>query len=468
MSDDIALLPASDLIAKYRDGSLSPIEATRATLARIEAHNDTLNAFNLIDEEGALAQARESEERWRIGAPRGRVDGVPTAIKDLILTKGWPTRRGSHAIDPDQPWEEDAPCVARLREHGAVLIGKTTTPEFGWKGVTDSPLTGITRNPWNPDKTPGGSSGGAAAAVACGMSALAIGTDGGGSIRIPAAFTGIFGFKPSFGRVPAYPASAFGTLSHVGPMTRTVTDAAIMMSVIAEPDVRDWYALPPADGGKSADYTQNLDRGIEGKRIAYSPTLGGHKVEPEIAALAAAAAQRFTELGAQVEEVDPGLPDCAEPFRYHWYAGAAMLLSAFTKEQKARMDPGLCDVAEQGAKFTLFDYFAAVKQREAIGLAMNRFHETYDLLLTPALPLAAFEAGLERPQDYGDGRWVDWTPFSYPFNLTRQPAASVPCGLTSKGLPAGLQIVGPLYQDARVLQAARAYETLQPFQMPAL
>jgi len=468
MSEDIALLSASELVARYRDGSLSPVAAARAALARIEAHNDKLVAFNLVDAEGALEQARESEERWRIGAPRGRIDGVPTAIKDLILTKGWPTLRGSHAIDADRPWEEDAPCVARLREHGAVLIGKTTTPEFGWKGVTDSPLTGITRNPWNPERTPGGSSGGSAVAVACGMSALAIGTDGGGSIRIPAAFTGIFGFKPSFGRVPAFPASPFGTLAHVGPMTRTVSDAALMMSVIAEPDVRDWYALPPADGGKAADYSQHLDRGIKGRRIAFSPTLGGHKVEPEIATLVAAAAQRFAELGAHVEEVDPQLPDSAEPFRFHWFTGAAVLLSGFTEAQKKRMDPGLCDVAAQGAKFSLLEYFAAVKQREAIGMAMNRFHETYDLLLTPALPLAAFEAGLEQPRDAGGDRWVDWTPFSYPFNLTRQPAASVPCGLTSDGLPAGLQIVGPLYQDSWVLQAARAFETLQPFPMPAL
>ncbi len=468
MSNDIALMSASELVAQYRDGSLSPIEATRATLARVEAHNNKLNAFNLVDAEGALNQARESEERWKIGAPRGRVDGVPTAIKDLILTKGWPTLRGSHAVRPDQPWEEDAPCVARLREHGAILIGKTTTPEFGWKGVTDSPLTGITRNPWNPERTPGGSSGGSAVAVACGMSALSIGTDGGGSIRIPAAFTGIFGFKPSFGRVPAFPASPFGTLAHVGPMTRTVTDAAIMMSVIAEPDVRDWYALPPADGGKAADYPQTLDRGVKDKRIAFSSTLGGHKVDPEIAALVAAAVKRFTDLGAHVEEADPELPDCSETFRYHWFAGAANLFTGFTKDQIEGMDPGLREVAAQGAKFSLLDYLAAVKQREAVGLAMNRFHETYDLLLTPALPIPAFEAGLEQPRNYGGDRWVDWTPFSYPFNLTRQPAASVPCGLTSQGLPAGLQIVGPLYQDSRVLQAARAFETAQPFSMPPL
>lgn len=468
MTDGIALLSASDLVARYQDGSLSPVEATQAALERIEKHNEKLVAFNLIDAERALAEARKAEERWRLGTPWSRVDGVPTAVKDILLTIGWPTLRGSHAVDPNQPWEEDAPSVARLRERGAVLIGKTTTPEFGWKGVTDSPLTGITRNPWNPERTPGGSSGGSAVAVACGMSALALGTDGGGSIRIPAGFTGIFGFKPTFGRVPAYPASPFGTLAHVGPMTRTVTDAAIMLSVIAEPDVRDWYALPPADGGKAADYTQSLERGVKGLRLAFSPTLGGNRVEPEIAKLVDDAVKVFAELGAQVEEAEPKLPDCGASFRTHWFAGAANLVAGLSEAQKARLDPGLREIAAQGAEYGLLDYLAAVKEREAIGLAMNRFHETYDLLLTPSLPLPAFEAGQEYPTGEGDERWTDWTPFSYPFNLSRQPAASVPCGLTADGLPAGLQIVGPLYQDARVLRAARAFETARPFQMPVL
>ncbi len=468
MPDDIALLSAQDLIAQYRSGNLSPVEATRAALARIAAHNPTLNAFLLIDADGALAEARKSEERWRLGAPRGRLDGVPTSIKDILLTKGWPTLRGSKATPADQPWDEDAPAVARLREHGAVLIGKTTTPEFGWKGVTDSALSGITRNPWNPERTPGGSSGGAAVAVATGMGALALGTDGGGSVRIPAAFTGIFGHKPTFGRVPAYPLSPFGTLAHIGPMTRTVTDAAILLGVISEPDVRDWYALPPQGAGKSMDYTAGLDRGVKGLRIAFSPTLGGHPVDPEIAALVAAAAHRFADLGARVEEVDPDLPDCAAPFRKHWYAGAAALLSGLNDAQRDLVEPGLRDIAAEGAAYTLLDYLAAVKQREAIGVAMNRFHDTYQLLLTPTLPIPAFEAGLEQPPGAHQDRWVDWTPFSYPFNLTRQPAASVPCGLTSAGLPAGLQIVGPLYADGLVLRAARAYEKVAPFQMPVL
>ncbi|HSR72271.1 MAG TPA: amidase, partial [Kiloniellales bacterium] len=442
--------------------SLSPVEATRALLARIERHDADLKAFCLVATEQAQAEARRSEERWRLGVPRGRLDGVPVAIKDLLLTKGWPTLRGSRTIDPDRPWDEDAPAVARLREHGAILIGKTTTPEFGWKGVTDSPLTGITRNPWDPTRTPGGSSGGAAVALAAGMTTLALGTDGGGSIRIPAGFTGVFGLKPTFGRVPAYPPSPFGTLAHVGPMTRSVTDAALLLGVICEADRRDVQALPT----EGTDYLQGLDDGIKGRRIAFSPTLGGHPVDPEVAVLVGAAARRFEELGAHVEEAEPPLPDCAGVFRIHWFAGAANLLSGFRRKQKSLIDPGLVEIAREGARLKLLDYLAAVRQREAIALVMSRFHETYDLLLTPSLPIPAFEAGLERPPGSAEGRWVDWTPFSYPFNLTRQPAASVPCGLTEAGLPVGLQIVGPLHEDGRVLRAARAFERLRPFAMP--
>jgi aspartyl-tRNA(Asn)/glutamyl-tRNA(Gln) amidotransferase subunit A len=251
-------------------------------------------------------------------------------------------------------------------------------------------------------------------------------------------------------------------------MTRTVTDAAILLSVISEPDPRDWYALPSQGLGTAVDFTVGLDDGVEGLRIGFSPTLGGNPVDPEVAALVAKAAGRFEEIGATVEEVDPGLVDCPAAFRKLWYAGAAAVLNASTAEQKTLMDPGLVTVAAEGAGYSALDYMAAVKLREAIGVAMNLFHQDYDLLLTPSLPIAAFEVGLEVPRDSGMKRWPDWTPFSYPFNLTRQPAASVPCGLTSDGLPAGLQIVGPSYADALVLRAARAYEQIQPFKMPAL
>jgi aspartyl-tRNA(Asn)/glutamyl-tRNA(Gln) amidotransferase subunit A len=462
MNPDPAALSAVQLLQLYRSRQLSPVEVTRVVLERIARFDPQVNAFCLVDEERAMAAARASEARWHKGAPCGLVDGVPATIKDLVLTKGWPTLRGSLAIGRDQPWDEDAPATARLREHGAVLLGKTTTPEFGWKAVTDCTLTGITRNPWDTGKTPGGSSGGAAVAAALGMGALHVGTDGGGSIRIPAGFTGVFGLKPSFGRVPAYPASPFGTVAHVGPITRTVADAALMLSVLALPDGRDWFALPY----EGRDYRIGLEDGVRGLRIAFSPTLGYVEVEPEVTDLVASATEAFLELGAVVEQADPGFADTLEIFRYHWYVGAANLLRDFSDDQRLKMDPGLREIAAEGSRIALMDYLSAVKRRAELGAAMRRFHETYDLLLTPTLPLAAFAAGIECPDPTRQPRWFGWAPFSNPFNLTQQPAASVPCGFTSAGLPVGLQIVGPMCADALVLRAARGFEAARPWPVP--
>src|ERR1043165_7481164 len=295
-------LTAAELSTAFANRDLSPVEVTEACLARIEALDAEINAFCLVDADVSRRQAEESEQRWLEGAPLSLLDGVPVAIKDLLLTKGWPTRRGSLTVDLKAPWTDDAPSVARLREAGAVLIGKTTTPEFGWKGSTDSPLTGITRNPWNKAKTPGGSSGGSAAALAARFAPLALGTDGGGSIRIPPAVTGTYGLKPSFGRVPAYPLSPFGSVAHVGPMSLTVLDCAMLLNVIAKPDARDWHSLPH----EPTDYAAELESGVKGKRIAFSPRLGHvQRVGPDVEALAAAAAKRFEQLGALVEQVDP-------------------------------------------------------------------------------------------------------------------------------------------------------------------
>ncbi len=455
--------PLTEVVDALARREISPVELMRATLERIEETQPTLNAFTgMRDAEALLADAREAEERIARGEARA-LEGVPLGVKDLEDAEGLVTSYGSVPFQGNVA-ERDSVQVERLRAAGAIVVGKTNSPEFGYTAVTKNLLFGVTRNPWDLERSPGGSSGGTSAAIAGGVVTLGTASDGGGSVRIPAAFTGIFGLKPSFGRVPAYPLSPFGTLAHLGPMTRTVEDAALMLTVLAEPDPRDWYALP-AEG---ADYTKGLDGGVEGLKIAFSPTLGGHRVAPEIAALVAAAAQSFVELGATVEEAEPELPDCAAAFRAHWYAGAASLLSGFSDEQKALLDPGLLEIAAEGAGYTLLDYLSAVRLREAIGITMNRFHEDYDLLLTPCLPIAAFEAGLEEPPDDAGGRWVDWTPFTYPFNLSRQPAASVPCGLTAAGLPAGLQIVGPLYADALVLRAARAYERTTNFRLPRL
>ncbi len=469
MTTDLTQCPAHELIGLYRSGQASPVEATQAVLSRIDRINPQLNAFCLVDADAALSAARASEARWqahrRSGAPVGELEGVPTSIKDLILTRGWPTLRGSRTIDPKQPWDIDAPATARLREAGAVLLGKTTTPEFGCKGETNSPATGITRNPWNPDCTPGGSSGGTAAAVAAGLGPLSVGTDGAGSVRIPAAFCGNVGLKPSFGRVPAYPLSPFGTVAHLGPHTMSVRDAALMMNVLKQADARDWTALPP----DTRDYTVGLDDGIRGLRIAYSPTLGYAKnVHPEIAAAVDAAVRQLQALGAQVEQVDPGFEVPLEITTGLWFLGAHTVWSGLSPAQQALTDPDFRAEAELGAQLSALQVQQLNQRRGVLGSHMRQFMQRYDLLVTPSVAVPAFEARAAGAVPMNPASMLGWTPFSYPFNLTQQPAVSVPCGLTRAGLPMGLQIVGPMFGDALVLRAARAFESVQPVARPRL
>ncbi|MBW0115672.1 amidase [Pseudonocardia abyssalis] len=448
-------LTAVELLAAYRSGELSPVEATRDALDRIETYDPVVNAFCLVQADEAQAAAKESEARWQRGEPEGSIDGVPTSVKDLLLTAGRPTLRGSRTIDPAGPWEVDAPAVARLREHNAVILGRTTTPELGWKGVTDSPLTGVTRNPWDPTRTAGGSSGGSAAAVALGMGALSLGTDGGGSVRIPAGFTGTSTIKPTYGRVPNWPASPYGTLAHVGPMTRSVADTALLLDVVSGFDPRDPWALAP--GLSASDAVARAQ--VSGLRIASSTTLGYVDVDPEVAAAFESAVDVFATLGASITETDPGFTDPVDAFETLWFSGAAKSIEHLGPEQRAQMDPALVRVAEQGAGASALDYLTAMAVRNDLGKAMGEFHTRYSLLLTPTLPIPAFEAGVEVPSGWPRERWTSWTPFTYPFNMTQQPAASVPCGFTRAGLPIGLQIVGPRHADAAVLAAAHAYQS---------
>jgi aspartyl-tRNA(Asn)/glutamyl-tRNA(Gln) amidotransferase subunit A len=462
---DLADCSATELLQLYRSGRASPLEATQAVLARIESLNPRLNAFCHLAGDEALSAARASEARWRSGRPCGVLDGVPASIKDLILARGWPTLRGSRTVDPKQPWDVDAPATARLREAGAVLLGKTTTPEFGCKGETNSPLTGITRNPWDPSKTPGGSSGGTAAAVAAGMGPLSVGTDGAGSVRIPAAFCGNFGFKPSFGRVPAYPLSPMGTVSHLGPHTMSVRDAALMMNVLKRPDARDWHSLPPDE----SDYLATLEAGIGGLRIAYSPTLGyAQGVDPEVAAAVQAAVQQLQAAGAQVELVDPGIEDPLPITIGLWFAGAWAIYSGLSAEQQSLADPDFAAEAEAGSKYGVLDLHRLTLARGALGAHMRQFMQRHDLLATPAVAVPAFDARPAGSTKLTPQNMLGWTPFSYPFNLTQQPACSIPCGLTQAGLPIGLQLVGPMFGDALVLRAARAYESMRPIARPSL
>jgi len=464
LSKDILSLSATQLIEQYRAKRMSPVDALNAALQQADEQNPVHNAFVVVDRESALRAARQSEGRWQRGTPLGRVDGVPTTVKDLILAKGWPTLRGSRTIDPNQKWEEDGATVARLREQGAVFLGKTTTPEFGWKGVTDSPLTGVTRNPWNTDLTPGGSSGGAAVAAALGMGWMHVATDGGGSIRIPAAFCGLFGFKPTWGIVPVHPHSPALTLWHQGPISRNVTDAALMLSVITRPDPRDWYAVP----SPGIDYTQNLDEGIRGRRIAYSRTLGYAVVDAEVARLVDAAVRKFEDLGAQVEEIDLDLEDPISIMQPLWAVALALAVAPMTTEQRAMMDQPLLDLAEPGFHLSALEYRQLEKARETFARRVTGVHPQYDLVITPQLATTAFAVNHEVPPGTHMQRWWQWSPFTYPFNLTQQPAATVPCGFASNGLPVAMQIVGAKFADHLVLKAARAYEREHPFVMPGI
>ncbi|WP_277370885.1 amidase [Rhodococcus rhodochrous] len=447
-------MTAVELVSAFSSGELSPVEVTRAVLDRIAAHDREINSFCLVDEEKALDQARRSEERWRTGYSKGLLDGVPISIKDIFLTDGWPTLRGSQAVDENQDWNVDSPVAARLREDGMVLLGKTTTPEIAWKAVTDSALYGVTTNPADTTKTAGGSSGGSAAAVAAGFGPCSVGTDGGGSIRIPASFCGVVGFKPTHGRIPIFPASPFGPLAHAGPITRTVEDAALLTDILALPDPRDPTALAPP----LTTFRGGLNREVVGMDVAYSKTLGYVDVDPEVGEIVDRAVRVLDEAGLRVTAADPGFTDPLEAFENLWAAGAATMLKTFPEGTRDKVDPGLGRVWSHGEQLGAVDYLEARAVAAAVGITMGIFHQKYNVLITPTMPIPAFEAGHDVPPGSSLTSWPQWTPFTYPFNLTQQPAISIPVGTTSAGLPVGLQIVGPRHSDDLLLAVARFAE----------
>ena len=465
-NDEICYLSAVELVSAIRAKDLSPVEITEAVLERIERLNPVLNAFCTSMADEARAAARRAEEAVVHGEELGPLHGVPVSIKDNLYVKGVRTTFGSKLLEHNVT-AEDAPIIERLRAAGAVLIGRTNSPEFGWKGATDNRVFGITRNPWNLDLTPGGSSGGASAAVAAGMGPVGIGTDGGGSVRIPAAFCGLVGLKPSFGRVPNYPATAVDSLRHTGPLTRTVSDAALVLNVLAGPDERDPNSLPTTE----RDFLSELSRGVEGLRIAYSPDLGDAQVEPEVARLCEQAVIRFTEANATVEKIDLGWGDPYECWRVFFYGGLAATLEDKLADQGDLLDPDLRKIAEEGLKLRGVDYVNAQLQRNRYWHKVRLVYDTYDLLITPSLSVPPFSVSQNDadPLPGQEPRALLWSPFTYPFNLTGQPAASVPCGWTAPGaagdfqLPVGLQIVGRRFDDWTVLQAARALEQIQPW-----
>ncbi|MEN3974552.1 amidase [Emcibacter sp. SYSU 3D8] len=458
---DLVQLSATELAARYKAGTLSPVEVAQAVFERIDARNEGVNAFILLDREGALKEAGKSEARWSKCKPKGPLDGVPVSIKEHIDVKGWPSRNSSPVIPASHRAERDAPLTARLREAGGIILGKTATPEFCWKGVTDSALHGVTRNPWDQDKTPGGSSGGAAAACALGMGALHVGTDAGGSVRIPAAFCGVFGLKPTQNRVPHNPGSVSALISQAGPITRTVADAALMLNVITRPDIRDPLALP-AD----ADFAAGLEDGVKGLRIAFWDGTRLIPFDPEVTEALKGAAETFRALGAEVVEADPGFDNQLSTFLAFWQPMSARYLENASEEALAASDPFLVRSAQKGALQPILRHYQAMADRGALAERMARFHQDFDLLLCPVTPVPPFKAGRGIYGPEGEAYKRTWTPFTFPFNISGQPAASVPCGFTRAGLPIGLQLVGPWSADALILRAARAFESVRPFTFP--
>ncbi len=452
-ADALCLMSAAELARGYADGSLSPVEVARAAMDRAEAINPVFNAFTLIDRAGAELAAAESARRWKEGAPLSPVDGVPTTLKDIVQVRGWPVRYGS-TVTPDAPWQVDAPAVALLRAAGCVFIGQTTTPEFGWKAVTDSRLCGVTRNPWNADRTSGGSSGGAAVAAATGAGVFHLGTDGGGSIRVPASFCGISGLKPTFGRVPAYPASAFGTVAHVGPMTRSAGDSLAMLRAMSGRDLADWN-----QGAGRLDPLDAVDAPLKGARIGIWMTPPSGRLDAGVRAAVEAALPVLSEPGADVAGpvTLPG-GDLLDLFHQHWFTGAAARLAAVAEAAWGAVDPGFLGVAAEGARIPATDLVRAQVRRAEFGAAMDWLLAEYDFIVSPAVSVPAFGAGLEVPERSGLARWTEWAGFSYPINLSQQPAATLCCGFTPDGLPVGLQIVGARGADARVLSAAACIE----------
>lgn len=466
---ELCFTPAVELAASIRRGELSALEAVDAVLERLERVNPAINAFALVLADEAREAAAAADSGLASGAAPGLLHGVPFTVKDMTPVAGLRTTFGSKAF-AENVTDETAVYVDRLRSAGAILLGKTTTPEFGNKALCDSPLFGQTNNPWRLTHVSGGSSGGAAAAVAAGIGPLAEGGDAAGSIRVPASCCGVVGLKPSFGRVPWFPAfSPFETVIHFGPITRTVADAALMLQVMAGPDRRDAYSIEDV----SFDFPAAVSEpDVSGLRVAYSKTLGLNEIEPEVAELTGRAARAFADdLGATVEEVDPEIPDPREHEIRFWRVFEGLCANDFVLpglDDPEDMDPHLRQLMDEGRSISAWDYYRTmVLFRGELFRSLTAFFDRYDLLLTPTLTVVPFPhpGGPAGPAEVGGTpieRFAGWH-LTYPFNLTGQPAISVPCGFSPGGLPVGLQIAGPRHADAAVLRAAAAYERAAPW-----
>jgi aspartyl-tRNA(Asn)/glutamyl-tRNA(Gln) amidotransferase subunit A len=460
---DLADLSAADLVAGYGRRQFSPVEALDAVLERIAAWEPRLNAFYVLDADGARTQAAASEHRWRTGEPAGPLDGVPVTLKENIATRGCPLPMGTAASDL-VPAPEDGPAAARLRETGAVLLGKTTMPDYGMISSGLSSRHGSTRNPWDTHRNPGGSSAGAGAAAAAGYGPLHVGTDIGGSIRLPAGWCGVVGFKPSFGRIPVDPPYPGRTL---GPLTRTVADAALLTSVIAAPDRRDHLSLPPTRIPWDSAWTDTAPADLGGLRIGLMLDAGaGLPVEAATVAAVTAAATALHTAGAHVEPVGPVLTrEMLDGLDRFWRTRSWLDINALPESRRGKVLAFIAQWAQGADGLSGAAVFSGFAQMDAMAVAAHRALDAYDYLLSPVAPIPAIDAGLAAPTD-DPAQPFEHIAFTVPFNMSGQPAISVNCGWTDDGLPIGLQIVGQRFDDLGVLRVAAAYEQLRPAQRP--
>lgn len=444
------LLNGQALYQAYQEGSLTPFKVCHELWQHLKHYNPKVNAFSYLAEAESLQMAKDSTLRWQQGKPLSAIDGWPISLKDSLAVRTWPLHAGA-TIKTVTSSTEDAPVVQHLRQAGAVLFAKTTMPQWGWKGVTDSPATGVTANPWDLSKTCGGSSGGAAVAVALGLGVAAIGSDGGGSIRIPGAFCGVIGYKPTHHAIPRYPVYSMAALVDIGVLARDSADINTLLAILNQNDIR------------AADYIKLPSYQKEISKLAYSLDLGFAKIDPEVATIFEQSIARLMREGFNLRQKNPPAGNYLTAFAHFWQAGCYESYDALTPAEQKAVDPGFARIADLGAKMTLLDYLQAESTRLSVSDAMQAFFGEYDALLTPTVPLPAFALGLDSPHAKSTNGLDNWTPFTCLFNMTGQPSITLPCGLTSTGLPVGLQLSGPKLSDRALLNLSQKMAAILQF-----